>query len=332
LQSKLDSSGVLTACPTFAELDKLTFTSQFIKEMMRYYPSVPIVLSFSKQPFQVRDVTIPANSRIVSCPYVTNHDGRVYKHADTFDPDRYSPERAEDQQAKYPPYAYIPQGYGPTGVDSHRCVGEGLMFLSFKLFLAKLLTKYDWKVHNDQKFELDWRLLNPLPYDRVRSTVYLLSKKDEFEKQEHHVYEIKIETGKSGTNKPRIVLQGTKGTSGEIEIPHEFDKGKTTTTSTVQDQDYGNLQSIQLFTHQAKNPWVVNNVFVTKMSRWYIPEGVKHTWTFHVNKSVDHERVTIPVETSSTDKSELDSWNGDSVTESMKRYDQPSDEIKISKE
>jgi hypothetical protein len=51
---------------------------------------------------------------------------------------------------------------------THRCGGEGLTSAIFKLFLAILVPKYDWKIFGKQRTELNWGLFFPTPADNVK--------------------------------------------------------------------------------------------------------------------------------------------------------------------
>jgi cytochrome P450 len=62
----------------------------------------------------------------------------LYAHPETFDPARFLAPREEDKQH---PFALVGFGGG-----AHRCIGMEFAKMEMKIFLATLLSKYDWTV------------------------------------------------------------------------------------------------------------------------------------------------------------------------------------------
>jgi cytochrome P450 len=298
LKSKLGvdpTTGATVPTPTVAQLNSLQYTDQVIKETLRLYPTVPAIIGFSHKEFQIEGINVPKNTQIIGCPYSTNHDSRVYKSPDTFDPERFSPSRMEDLRAKCPHFANIPLGGGKP-MESHRCVGESFMKWHMKLFLIRLLGKYECKLYNHQNFELDWKIFNPLPTDRVRMRLIPIntSTATTDSTEELARYEIAIESGSSTVSDIYITLVGSKCSSPLLELHNKnFEKGTTAKFVVEVPNDLGVLKFIQVLKNDQKGltpSWFVTKVFVRKIDKWYVHGKKEEQWTFPCHREIGKER------------------------------------------
>jgi len=75
--------------------------------------------------------TIPADSSVVICPYVTHRHPDFWQNAGDFDPDRFLPERD------------VPHGaYLPFGVGQRLCIGSNFAMMEGVLICAMVLQRF----------------------------------------------------------------------------------------------------------------------------------------------------------------------------------------------
>ena len=115
--------------PTLADLPKLPYALQVIKEAMRLYPPAYV---FARRP--VRDVTlgghlVPKGQMVLFNVAGMHRVARYYPEPHRFDPDRFTPaaEKALPRQA-----------YMPFGAGSRVCIGNHFALMESQLVLATL--------------------------------------------------------------------------------------------------------------------------------------------------------------------------------------------------
>lgn len=119
--------------PNFADLAKLTFTEQVIKESMRLYPPAWSVARTVVSEFELRGYKIPAGSNVVMSQWIMHRDPRYFPDPERFDPSRWAPERAQ----KLPRFAYFPFGGGPR-----QCIGNSFAMMEATLLLATIAQRF----------------------------------------------------------------------------------------------------------------------------------------------------------------------------------------------
>lgn len=119
--------------PEFADLPKLTFTEQVIKESMRLYPPAWSVARTVVSEFELRGYRIPAGANVVMSQWIMHRDPRYFPDPESFDPGRWSPERAQ----KLPRFAYFPFGGGPR-----QCIGNSFAMMEAILLLATIAQRF----------------------------------------------------------------------------------------------------------------------------------------------------------------------------------------------
>ncbi|MFF1495154.1 cytochrome P450 [Streptomyces sp. NPDC058304] len=122
--------------PEAADLDRLPYLTQVLKEAMRLYPAAPVIGRSSVAATEVDGRTIPAGSDVILAPWVTHRHPRYWPDPDRFDPDRFTPEA----EAGRPRYAWFPFGGGPRA-----CIGQHFSMLESVIALAMILRAYGFE-------------------------------------------------------------------------------------------------------------------------------------------------------------------------------------------
>lgn len=116
---------------SYDDLPKLQLTRCIVKETLRLYPPIPIMGRFAEHDDVIDGYHIPAGSRIVISPYLTQRDPRYWPDPDVFDPSRFL------NAGQMPPRgSYIPFIDGPR-----RCIGEQFALMEMEIFLATILPR-----------------------------------------------------------------------------------------------------------------------------------------------------------------------------------------------
>ncbi|WP_327303901.1 cytochrome P450 [Streptomyces sp. NBC_01298] len=122
--------------PGAADLDRLPYLTQVLKEAMRLYPAAPAIGRRSVAAAEVDGYTIPAGADVIVAPWVTHRHPAYWPDPERFDPDRFTPEA----EAARPRYAWLPFGGGPRA-----CIGQHFSMLESVIALAMLLRAYEFE-------------------------------------------------------------------------------------------------------------------------------------------------------------------------------------------
>jgi cytochrome P450 len=140
--------------PTLADLDRLPYTEQIIKESMRLYPPAWSVGRVAIEDVTIGEWTLPKGTRAGIVTYMTHHDPSLWEQPERFDPSRFGPER----ESKIPKYAYLPFGGGPRV-----CIGNHFAMMEAKLLLAGIASRYQLRLAKGQRVAMQPRItLNPM--------------------------------------------------------------------------------------------------------------------------------------------------------------------------
>lgn len=122
--------------PEAADLDRLPYLTQVLKEAMRLYPAAPVIGRSSVAATEVGGLVIPAGADVILAPWVTHRHPRYWPDPDRFDPDRFTPEA----EAGRPRYAWFPFGGGPRA-----CIGQHFSMLESVIALAMILRSHEFE-------------------------------------------------------------------------------------------------------------------------------------------------------------------------------------------
>ncbi|XP_034234122.1 cytochrome P450 4c21-like [Thrips palmi] len=118
---------------TSADINKLKYTEQVIKETLRLLPSVPFTGRIIKEETEFAGHTLPADTTVVLNILGCHRDPKHWPDPTRFDPDRFSAE----QCAKRHPYAFLPFSAG-----MRNCIGGRYAMMVMKTTLAALVSRY----------------------------------------------------------------------------------------------------------------------------------------------------------------------------------------------
>ena len=150
--------------PTARDLAGNAYLMQFVDEVRRLTPIVPVVIGKARRAFVVDGFEIPAGWGVAAAVWHHDREAASFREPERFDPDRFG-ERAEHAAH---PYAYAPQGSGPP--EGHRCPGFDLTTMFMALFAARLVRGYSW-VLPEQDLTPNWGLVPPVPREGLRAVV-----------------------------------------------------------------------------------------------------------------------------------------------------------------
>lgn len=128
LHAELD--GVLGgAPPSYADLARLPYMLQVLKEAMRLCPPIHLFARAPVQDTVLGDYWLPKGQFVIISPYT------LHRHPEYFpEPERMEPERFSAQnEKKLPRSAYLPFGTGP-----HVCIGQFFAMLEMQLVMIRL--------------------------------------------------------------------------------------------------------------------------------------------------------------------------------------------------
>ncbi|XP_012062915.1 PREDICTED: cytochrome P450 4C1-like [Atta cephalotes] len=117
------------------ELSQLKYLERVIKETLRIFPSVPLIMRKLKEDVKLDSYTLPKGTLVVLAIMLTHRSSEIWPDPLKFDPDRFLPENSQNRN----PYAYIPFSAGPRN-----CIGQRFALLEEKIVLTAILRK--WRV------------------------------------------------------------------------------------------------------------------------------------------------------------------------------------------
>ncbi|XP_049278494.1 cytochrome P450 4C1-like isoform X2 [Anopheles funestus] len=121
-------------------LNRLTYMEMVLKESLRFLPIVPLVARKISEEIDLGEYRLPANINVVIDIFDIHRNPDYWG----YDADRFRPERFEGLQ--YDRYAFLPFSGG-----SRNCIGYRYAWLSMKIMLLKVLTRY--RIETDLKLE-----------------------------------------------------------------------------------------------------------------------------------------------------------------------------------
>lgn len=118
--------------PSYADLERLPYTEQVIKEALRLYPPAPVIPRHVAADTLLGEYPVARGSEVVLWTYLIHRDPRYYPEPDRFLPERFAP----DRESTRPKGAYLPFGAGQRA-----CIGQAFAMIEAQLIVATLGAK-----------------------------------------------------------------------------------------------------------------------------------------------------------------------------------------------
>jgi cytochrome P450 len=147
---------------TFDALSRLPVCTNVVREAKRIVPLVPLAFGRARRSFRCGEVGVPAGWTVYLALHLSNHDARLFREPERFDPDRFATGRAEHE---HHPLAFIPQGADPP--TGHQCLGLRYSTVLVLTFMTELVRGYTWSLP-PQDLDPDPRRIPPVPKDGLR--------------------------------------------------------------------------------------------------------------------------------------------------------------------
>jgi cytochrome P450 len=142
--------------PTYADLARMPYSLQVLKETLRLYPPGHIFGRAPVEDMEIGGYWMRKGQFIMISPYVIHRHPELFPDPGRFEPERFTPE----QEKKLPRSAYIPFGDGP-----HVCIGMHFAMLEMQLVLTHMCQHLMLSpVSNQDVRALPLATLSPSPF------------------------------------------------------------------------------------------------------------------------------------------------------------------------
>jgi sterol 14-demethylase len=119
-------------------LNEMSFLHNCMKETLRLYPPLILLMRKVLQPIQYGNYIVPKGDIAVVCPPISHQIPAIFTNPSEFNPDRFEGENAEDLKQKF---AFLAFGGG-----RHSCLGERFGFLQVKTIWSVMSRMFDFEV------------------------------------------------------------------------------------------------------------------------------------------------------------------------------------------
>ncbi|WP_299815914.1 cytochrome P450 [uncultured Jannaschia sp.] len=121
-------------CRVFSDLSSHAFTRDVVRETLRLYPPVPMMVRETVRAETFRGRPAPKGAQIVLSPWHLHRHERIWESPDAFDPDRWR--RAETKRAAR--QAFLPFSAGPRV-----CPGAGFAMAELVVMVAAVVDAFE---------------------------------------------------------------------------------------------------------------------------------------------------------------------------------------------
>jgi len=147
---------------TFADLSRLKYTEQIVKESMRLYPPAYGLGREAIRDCEIGGYHVPPGTQVFMFQWATHRDPRFFD-----EPLRFKPERWTTAfESELPKYAYFPFGAGPRV-----CIGASFAMMEMILVLATIGQRFRLELDPRQPVEI-YPAMSLRPKDGVKVTLH----------------------------------------------------------------------------------------------------------------------------------------------------------------
>lgn len=132
--------------PTLADLPRLPYTENVVKEALRLYPPAWILGYEAVDDVTIGGYPVRKGTTMFMSQWVTHRDPRWFPKPDAFRPERW----ADSQIKQLPTYAYYPFGGG-----ERLCIGKSFALMEASLLLATIAARYRLELTSGQAIDLE---------------------------------------------------------------------------------------------------------------------------------------------------------------------------------
>jgi cytochrome P450 len=144
----------------------LNYTSNLIKETMRFYPAVWLMVRKNIANAVLGEYAIHRGSVLLLNVYGMHHNETYWEKPEEFRPDRFNSENMNEQI----PYSYLPFGMGPR-----LCIGQPFSMILMQIVVSRLINSFDCTAAGNIDIEMEPRVtLRPKPHIYVRLTPVMI--------------------------------------------------------------------------------------------------------------------------------------------------------------
>ncbi|XP_025266600.1 cytochrome P450 4C1-like [Camponotus floridanus] len=118
---------------TMKSLQNLSYLDRCLKEALRLYPSVFLILRKTAEDVKLHSYVVPAGTNLHLNIYGVHKDPNFWPNPEIFDPDRFLPENIRNRH----PYSYLSFSAGPRN-----CIGQRFGLLELKAIIAPLVYNF----------------------------------------------------------------------------------------------------------------------------------------------------------------------------------------------
>ncbi|KAF5277801.1 hypothetical protein FQR65_LT03782 [Abscondita terminalis] len=118
---------------SYKNLQQMKYMEQFIKEVLRMYPPVPVFSRHLTEDAIYERKVIPKGVQVMIFCYQLHRDPDLFPNPEVFDPERFNVENSKNMSF----YSYVPFSAG-----SRNCIGQRFAMLEIKATVCKMLQKY----------------------------------------------------------------------------------------------------------------------------------------------------------------------------------------------
>lgn len=125
---------------TFDSLKKCVKLENCVREALRMFPPLIMLMRKVKQELTYKNYTIPVGDMLCVSPAVAHRVSECYTNADSYDPERFAREEHTKQ-----PYSFLSFGGG-----RHGCPGENFGIIQIKTIWTVLIRNFNFEMSNKQ--------------------------------------------------------------------------------------------------------------------------------------------------------------------------------------